>query len=55
MLDAARKAAAAQYPETLVDSRGREHPSIPRKAILSGAWDNGSLVRDLLAKGGKDG
>lgn len=48
-ITAAREAAASAYPEYLTDSLGRVHPSIPRKAILSGAWDHGEVVRKKLA------
>ena len=44
MIEEARKRAAERYPAALVDSMGREHRCIPREAILSGAWDGGSLV-----------
>lgn len=49
-IEAARAAAAEDYPEFLTDSKGREHPSIARKAILSGAWDTGSIVRRHLVE-----
>jgi len=48
-LQSAREAAASAYPECLTDTMGRQHPSIPRKAILNGHWDAGSVVRKLLA------
>lgn len=47
-IERARAAAAEAYPEFLVDTKGREHPSIARKAILEGRWDNGSIVRRHL-------
>lgn len=47
-IEAARLAAAAAYPEHLTDSLGRAQPCIPRRAILSGKWDDGSLVRNFL-------
>lgn len=49
-ITAARAAAAALSPEHLVDTLGREHECIPRRAILAGQWDDGSLVRDFLSK-----
>lgn len=48
-IEAARAAAAAAYPEFLVDTMGREHPCIPRKAIEEGRWDQGSIVRRHLS------
>lgn len=48
-IEAARAAAAAAYPEFLVDTLGREHPCIARKAILEGKWDAGTIVTDHLA------
>jgi len=51
----AHEAVAARYPEFLIDSMGRKHPSIVRRAILSGAWDNGSLVREEAARIEREG
>lgn len=48
-IEQARAQAAERFPEHLVDTMGREHPSIPRRAILAGSWDNGSLVRSFVA------
>lgn len=47
-IEQARAQAAERFPEHLVDSKGREHRSIPREAILRGDWDNGSLVRSFV-------
>lgn len=48
-LEQARAHAAEQYPEHLTDTLGRKHESIPRRNILKGSWDDGSLVRAFLA------
>ena len=47
-IEQARVQAAERFPAHIVDTMGREHPSIPRRAILSGSWDNGSLVRSFV-------
>lgn len=49
-IEAARQAAAAAYPEHLIDSLGRKQPCIPRRNILAGNWDDGSLVRNFLTE-----
>jgi hypothetical protein len=41
----ARQAAAAAYPDFLVDTKGRQHRCIPREAILAGKYDDGDVVR----------
>lgn len=48
-LERARQQVAARYPEALTDTHGRQHPNIPRQAILAGHWDAGGLVREALA------
>ncbi|MEH3121153.1 MAG: hypothetical protein PGN16_04100 [Sphingomonas phyllosphaerae] len=48
-IEQARAQAAERFPEHLVDTMGREHPSIPRRALLRGDWDSGSLVRSFVA------
>lgn len=47
-IEQAREQAAEHFPVHLVDTQGREHLSIPRRAILRGDWDNGSLVRSFV-------
>ena len=47
----ARTRAAARYPEAIVDTMGREHVPAPRRAILSGAWDNAPIVRAEMDHG----
>lgn len=47
-LETARQKAAAAYPEHITDTHGRVHDNIPRRAILSGAWDNGNIVKRYL-------
>jgi len=49
LIQRARAAAAEQYPEHLVDTLGRQHDCIPRRALLEGRWDDGSLVRAFVA------
>ena len=49
-IEQARQNIAARYPEALVDSMGREHPCIPRKAVLSGAWDNAPAMLEEVAR-----
>ena len=44
----ARQAAAAAYPDFLVDTKGRQHRCIPREAILAGAYDKGQIVMRWL-------
>lgn len=41
----ARVRAAARYPEAIVDTMGRSHVPAPRRAILSGKWDNAPIVQ----------
>lgn len=48
-IEQARAKAAERFPEHITDSQGRDHPSIPRRAILRGDWDSGSLVRSFVA------
>ena len=48
MIEQARQKAAAAYPEHITDTHGRVHQNIPRRAILSGAWDNGDIVKRYL-------
>lgn len=40
-----RKRAAERFPESLTDTMGRQHPNIVRRGIMSGQFDNGSLVK----------
>jgi len=47
-LETARQKAAAAYPEHITDTHGRHHDNIPRRAILSGAWDAGNIVKRYL-------
>lgn len=47
-IEQAREAAAAGYPEYLVDTHGRQHECIARRNILAGNWDNGFIVRQYL-------
>lgn len=49
-IEAARAAAADRYADHIEDTMGRQHECIPRRAILSGQWDAGSLVRGELAR-----
>ena len=49
---AARQAAAAAYPDFLVDTKGRQHRCIPREAILAGAYDKGQIVMQWLTTAG---
>lgn len=45
MIEQARQKAASRYPSAIIDTMGREHVPAPRRAILSGAWDNSPLVQ----------
>ncbi len=47
-IEQAREQLASKYPASLVDSKGRQHDCIPRKAILRGDWDQGAVAK-LLA------
>lgn len=48
-IETARQQAADTFPEGVQDTMGRVHENIPRRAVLSGAWDNGSLVQSFVA------
>jgi hypothetical protein len=49
-IEAAREAVASRYPTHITDSLGRPQENIPRRNILGGRWDGGSLVREALAQ-----
>lgn len=48
-IETARQQAADTFPEGVQDTLGRVHENIPRRSVLSGAWDNGSLVQSFVA------
>lgn len=50
MIHQARHNVAARYPEALVDTLGRIHPSIVRRSILAGHWDSSATIREELAR-----
>ena len=47
-IETARQQAADTFPEGVQDTLGRVHENIPRRSVLSGAWDNGSLVQSFV-------
>lgn len=47
-IETARQLAADTFPAGVQDTLGRVHENIPRRAVLSGAWDGGSLVQSFV-------